>query len=924
MTVTFSSARPAQAEYYMEALVGEKIARIHFVGPEEISPSTYKSLITLKEGARFSTRELDSAIRALYNSGKFQNVIVHTEKGKEGIALIFYLKPNAFVRRIDFEGNRVFDDDELASQISMREGDIFNPQLHSAVISQIQKFYEEEGYLNVKVSTRYDAVETLYQQNVTFQISEGSLCRFSAIQIELPEGKEEREEEIKELYNRLDLEAGDRFTQRDLQERIRGLKIHLARNHYLTATLSSPLLSFNADRSRVDLILPVKPGPQYLFYFSGNKKYSKRQLKDAITKRAEELLGAMSVDEALFAIQEYYLTRGFASLQLSHEMKVKDAIREIKVFVNEGPRALIKEIEIIGNQSLSDEEYRKFLREQPSQLIGSGYFYRADFEQAVEPLESFLQNRGFLRAKVTDLRFIPEREGKFFTVQMTVDEGVQTLIDEIQVQGNRETSTEEILLQFPIRTGIPLQFHEIELAIGKLRDWYQEQGFYYASIQQPTLPLREKSGVVRVGPDDTHASVFLMIDEGPRVTIGDIYIRGNESTRDIVIRRELTLRTGDFVKPSQLRHDESKLARLGLFSQVMIAPLEQEVRKAVQHIVVQVKELDHGVFEFGGGYSIDDGMRGFAGIAHRNLWGMNRTASLYGKMSRRFNRKEVPGSKELFIEGAATAGYVEPHFFQQNLTWRTNLQYAKEGTIPFDKESYTGSTSLERSIGRINLIGKYQLEWRSIFRTLQDERQLGQRLISAILPTLQLDHRDNTFYPTHGSFHSITTEYASPALGSDAAIHYLKIFGNTNWYFTFIDPLILAFSLRGGYGKSLHETSSIPVDKRFYLGGKGTIRGFKENSLGVESDSQEVRLTTFLNYKTELRFPIYGDFTGALFQDGGGVFFSGDFKGALRNSAGVSLQYKTPVGPVSLDLAFLLDKKPEEKILRLHFAIGTF
>ena len=123
------------------------------------------------------------------------------------------------------------------------------------------------------------------------------------------------------------------------------------------------------------------------------------------------------------------------------------------------------------------------------------------------------------------------------------------------------------------------------------------------------------------------------------------------------------------------------------------------------------------------------------------------------------------------------------------------------------------------------------------------------------------------------------------------------------------------------------KTDELPVNKRFFLGGRTTVRGYERDQIGPKGeDGTVIGGDLMANFKVELRFPIKGDFGGALFWDAGQVWRSDAASidlGDLRSAAGFGLRYRTPVGPVSIDVGFKLDRKEGEDLSKWHFTIGN-
>ena len=181
-------------------------------------------------------------------------------------------------------------------------------------------------------------------------------------------------------------------------------------------------------------------------------------------------------------------------------------------------------------------------------------------------------------------------------------------------------------------------------------------------------------------------------------------------------------------------------------------------------------------------------------------------------------------------------------------------------------------------------------------------------------------------------------------------MEFYKVDGGFTYYKRMGSPRIVwANAIRGGYLRNLSqdENSGVPTDWSFVLGGIYTIRGFdlsspfnrlpKEGEGGKKADKSDgFKLGTanekfikdtsqYYLLKSELRFPIYGDWGGVVLYDGGAVYISGySFDRPYRDSVGFGLRYNTAVGPVAIDIAFKIRPENNEDVNQIHFSIGTF
>jgi outer membrane protein insertion porin family len=165
---------------------------------------------------------------------------------------------------------------------------------------------------------------------------------------------------------------------------------------------------------------------------------------------------------------------------------------------------------------------------------------------------------------------------------------------------------------------------------------------------------------------------------------------------------------------------------------------------------------------------------------------------------------------------------------------------------------------------------------------------------------------------------------ATLPLGSE--VDYFKLSGQSSFYFSVYRRFTFVLSGRAGMARSFGRTEEVPIQKRFFLGGRSTVRGFKEDTLGAKGvDGAPTGGDMMVNLNTELRVPLRYGLIGAVFVDAGSVWFSSDAANGfdLRKTSGLGLRYVTPVGPIGLDYAWKLDRREGEAAAEWHFSIGS-
>ncbi|HEY7527894.1 MAG TPA: BamA/TamA family outer membrane protein, partial [Candidatus Deferrimicrobiaceae bacterium] len=397
---------------------------------------------------------------------------------------------------------------------------------------------------------------------------------------------------------------------------------------------------------------------------------------------------------------------------------------------------------------------------------------------------------------------------------------------------------------------------------------------------------------------------------------GKVVVQGNLLTDPVVVLREARIPEGAPAGEKDLLKFQQSVYGTGLYKSVRIQKVKRP-SEGILDLVVEVEETLFFEIEFGPGYGTDTGVRGFVGARNRNLDGRGRSFSTRLSASQK-EQKFIGDLREPWIlgnrwkwEGGLTAYYQEAE--------RISFSLRKASVIASITQTF-----FERS----TVSFQYEVSRDHVFDVapgaiLSPEDQ-GSASIAAVRGLVVLDLRDDPFNPRRGSFNSGTTELASYYLGSE--VDYLKLAGQSSWYFPVFRRSTLVASGRAGYIRPMRDTVEVPIQKRFFIGGRTTVRGFKEDSLGPRAaDGTPTGGNYMVNANAELRVPLQYGFNVAFFADAGSVWFQGDPNAGfdLRESAGLGLRYVTPVGPIALDYGWKLDRREGETPSEWHFTIGA-
>lgn len=403
------------------------------------------------------------------------------------------------------------------------------------------------------------------------------------------------------------------------------------------------------------------------------------------------------------------------------------------------------------------------------------------------------------------------------------------------------------------------------------------------------------------------------IDKGDLVYISRIYITGNTSTRDKVIRRELAAVEGDLYDSSKVKMSYMRLNRLRYFEEVNFQT-EKGTDEGLMNINVHVREKATGMFSVGAGYSAIDKMVLTAQVSEQNLFGRGQTLGLSAYF----------GSSKTSYK----LSFVEPWLFDMPLWSKFELWDMERDYDAYDVhtqglgatlgyplfEYVTGYVGYSLTIDDISNVESNASSY------LQD--QAGETMSSGVTLSLSRNTTDDRMFPSRGSSNSVSTEVVGTIFQGDAS--FAKYIADSRWFFPM--PLDTVFGIHGkiGYIQGL-EGKDTPVFERFYLGGINSLRGLRE--IGpVGPKGYCVGGDTMLNFNAEVVFPLIKDagLRGVIFFDTGNAWSSGYHLDDMRKTAGVGVRWYSPIGPLRLEWGYVLDKKEDESPSRWEFTIGMF
>lgn len=656
--------------------------------------------------------------------------------------------------------------------------------------------------------------------------------------------------------------------------------------------------------------------------FEGNRRVGDEDLENEVQLRPRVVYTRTRVQNDVQRILEIYRRSGRFAATVEPKVIPLDQNRVDLVFeINEGPRTGVNRISFVGNEVFSDSRLREEIQTKESRwyrFLTTDDSYDPDrltFDR--ELLRRFYLSRGYADFRVISAvaELTPDKEGFFIT--FTVEEGERYKFGEINLATELRALDPEVLRsRLTTTTGDWYNAEEVERSITQLTSAVGDLQYAFVDIQPRISRNRE----------DRTIDITYEINEGPRVFVERIDITGNVRTMDKVIRREIQLVEGDPFNTSKLRRSEQRIRDLGFFERVTVST-QQGSQPDRSVVAVDVTEQSTGEIEIGAGFSTVDGPLANFGIRERNLLGRGQDLRFLALVSGRTQEFDISFTEPYFLDRDLSAGVDlfritrdnqdESSYDEQNTGIGFRLGYPL-GERLRQRLSYTISETVIENVPT------------DASRFIRDQE--GERITSAIGQELLYDARDSRIQPTEGYFVRFSTDLAG--LGGDARFLRNRLGGGV--YFPVFDQTVLSVLGEVGYIIGLGE--DVFIADRFFLGGD-SLRGFQPAGVGPRDISPGVDDALggnrFARGSVELSFPIglpeeFG-VTGHTFSDFGTlgeVDVSGDRTGvadddALRLSLGAGLSWRSPLGPIRIDLAIPVIKEEYDEVEEFRFSFGT-
>ena len=633
-------------------------------------------------------------------------------------------------------------------------------------------------------------------------------------------------------------------------------------------------------------------------------------------------------------ISKQYLNLGLYSATVETKVTPQERNRvAIDFYINEGSTARIKEVKIIGVTKFDEDDLLSRLDLKPTSFMSwwnkDDRYSRQVLTGDLEKIRSFYMDRGYLDFDIENTTVSISETKKNVYIAIIIDEGDKYNFGNIKISGKYYPLKEEEVFQNDIKT-IKGEVFSRKLLNQSTESINQKLGNYgYAFSNVNPIPDVDKNNLT--------VGFNYFIEPGKKVYVRRISFIGNETTQDKVLRREMRQFESSYYDKEKIDQSARRLKRTQYFEGVDIKTVSVPGISDQVDLAVAVKEKNTGSVKLGAGASSDEGLVGSFSVTQANFLGTGNTVSA-----------EINTSS---VNTVYALTHIDPYFTPDGISRRltafmreTNTKDLDTGQ--YDKKSYglgvgfgvpmnefdTVRIGFDIDMSDVTLVDSSPQRYKDYCKQVSGGNSSGCDQNEAVLSVgYTSDKRDSALYPTSGYKYDIGSEITLPLLD----MQYYQFNAKVTDYIPLTNEFVWNNDLNLGYAHSYGD-DPYPFFQNYYVGGSSSVRGYKAASIGKQyyDESQEDFVstggTTKIVASTSMLFPLPGGMFKdqvrlETFIDGGGVWEE-DADIALdeiRFSAGLSVQWVSPFGPINVSFAKALNNDAQDETESFQFGMGT-
>lgn len=647
---------------------------------------------------------------------------------------------------------------------------------------------------------------------------------------------------------------------------------------------------------------------------SGNKEIPTDQLK-GLLKQAGLVKGRVfqsaSLEYVEKELKQAYTARGKYNAKVSVRVTSLTENRvAITISISEGRVSRIKELNITGNKNFTTDELRSQFTLSTSGVLT--YFTKKDqyskpsWDASLEALRAYYLDRGYLKFKIISSQVMLSPDKKDVYMNVHISEGPQYHFSGYTVVGKTIISRDKVNSLIQVKKGDVFSRKKVTESISAIGQAMGDAGYGFPLINaEPQI-------------DEKNKTVFLtfVVEPGRHVYVRRINFHGNVKTADYVLRNVLRQNEGSLLSLHNIKESERQLRLLSYLKNIDIKTTPVPGTNNQVDLDVTIEEAPTAEATASVGYGTNGPVVN-AAFNQYNFMGTGRSVGL--------------GFNASYWGQDYSFSYYNPFFTTTGIGSGINVYYQTFDPRKLDVASYSSErfgTDLNFTIpiaeksSFLTGVGFQTLTMKSAklvpqvqnFVDLYGRHFQEMRLNAAI----NRNSYDQMPYPTQGTNQRLTGLVALPA--SSNAFTYYKVDYQARWYQPLYRGTIFTLLGNVAYGNQFNG-QGLPVFENYYAGGiaqPGQVRGYGSFSLGPKDlfgNALGGNLLVNGSAGLILPYPLSRDTVRTtIFTDVGNVYsyglpflLRGTASGPMRYSAGVSVEWRSPFGPLAFNVAKALN-----------------
>jgi len=913
------------------AFEGKIIKQIQFSPPQPVGRGDMQRLLQLHVGQPLRMADVRSAIKQLYRTGEYANIEIDTSAATGGVALVIRTTEQYFVGGVDVRGKESVppNQGQIANASRLQLGAPFSDEDLQNAVTSIRRLLQRNGLYLATIVPKVESDAEHQEMAFTFTVKPGKRARFTAPVVT----GETRfpPEQVGKWAKYKSIIRWKNATQENTQDGVEKIQKKYAKKKRLTSSVELDHTDYLAEQNRVRANIRADAGPEVDITTSG-AKISQSKLQDYVPVYDEGSVNRDLLVSGVSNLRDYFQAQGYFDVHVSFNTKTIDPDHEqIQYVIGRGERHRVVKVEIQGNRYFGTKDIREHMFIQPKGLIllRHGRFSTGFAKRDADAIEAMYRDNGFRDAKVM-VAPQDDYQGKPGDVLVTVkiDEGAQYLVHSVSLEGLNSLDRNQVATKLASGAGEPFSETSVELDRTFILNQYHEAAYPDAAFDWRMAP----------GPGPHQVTLQYFISEGKPRYVRDVLFTGLRTTRRSLLNRSVLLYPGSPLSWTDMGIMQRRIYDLGVFDRVDMGIQNPDGDIENKYVLFHLTEahryyvgvgLGAELAQIGGNSNNLGNAAGSTGFAPRvdlelsrnDMFGLGHSLNFKGRYST--------------LDRRLSLGYSIPHYRDvagRNITI-TGLYDNERDVLTFQGRRVEGSAQLSKQLGKAETL-LFRYTWRDVqvdestlkINPLLIPLEAQSARLGIVSTTLVQDKRDDPVNAHRGIYNSLDVELVEHYFGGNK--NFLRFLGRNSYYKRIAGDFILASNTEFGLIHPFAVTPGvdafdyIPIPERFFGGGSTSMRGFPDNQAGPRDLVTGFPLggDALLFHSTELRFPLLAEnVQGVLFHDMGNIY-SGlgaisfrvhqnnltDFD-YMVHAAGFGIRYRTPVGPVRLDLAYSIN-----------------